>query len=80
MLNETLSLSGSLYLFTIISLQGGLFPLPMKISRFCSLLKNPKILFPPSIKGKNTIKQIVYETTKVNITNLLRDKIPQKVS
>ena len=40
---------------------------------FCSLTKNPKILFPPPVKEKNTMKQIAYETTKVNIPNLLRD-------
>ena len=40
---------------------------------FCSLTKNPKILFPPPVKEKNTMKQIAHETTKVNIPNLLRD-------
>ena len=71
MLNETLSLLGSLYLSTIVSFKGGLPPLPLKIPPFCSLTKIQKS-FPLPVKEKSTMKQIVYETRKVNIPNFLK--------
>ena len=63
-LNETLSLLGSLYISTIISWFVG-----PSFENF----QNPRILFPLPVKEKNTMKHTVYETTKVNIPNLLRD-------
>ena len=52
--------------------QGWFTLLPLKISPFIFSHQTPKILFPLPVKEKNTMKQIVYETTKVNIPNLFR--------
>ena len=82
MLNETLSLLGSLYFSTIVYFEGGSSPLPLKlfVPPFCSLTKNPKTLFPPPVKEKNTMKQIVSEITKVNKPNFLKYRKTTQVS
>ena len=63
MLNETLSLLGSLYLLTQISFKADPSPLPLKISPFFVLSRK--------IQKSCFFRQLRKKTTKVNISNLL---------
>ena len=72
-LNETLSLLRPLYL--VSSFHPRVNSPPFFENCFpclCSPTKNPKILFGPPFREKDTMKGILYEITTVNIPNLLR--------
>ena len=68
-LNETLSLLGSLYLSSIVPFKGGLSPLPLKISPFLYSHQKPPKFVPLTVKEKSAMKQIVHEATGVSIPN-----------
>ena len=55
-------------------------PFLWKFSTFCSFPKIQKSCFVPQLRKKYTMKQIVYEKTKVDIPNLLWDKKTEQVS
>ena len=63
-LNETVFLLESLYLCIIVSFKGGLSP-------FLFSHKQSKNVACSATSGKNTMEDTVYETTEVNIQNLL---------
>ena len=74
-LNVTLSSLEPLYRCSTVSSKEHSTPLPLKVIRFFCVVpqKIQKSYLLPNLQQKITIKSITYETTKVNIKNLLRD-------